>query len=72
MSEKQVICSVIRDLGDGSSCIDWYRDGEKAERRIEEDPEQYWANDGGPDYYTFPAELDLESCGFRFSDDDED
>lgn len=71
MSEQQVICSIIRDLGDGSSRIDWYRDSKKAESLIEEDPESYWANDSGPDYYTFPVDLDLESCGFRFRDNDE-
>lgn len=71
MSGLQVICSIIRDLGDGSSCIDWHRDIEKAERLILEDPESYWANEDGPDFYYFPEELDLESCGFHFRDVDE-
>jgi hypothetical protein len=70
-ADKQFICSIIRDLGDGSSRIDWYRNIEKAEKLIEEDIESYWANDGGPDIYTFPADLNLEECGFRFRDSDE-
>lgn len=69
-ADKQIICSIIRDLGDGSSSIDWYRNAELAEQLIEEDPDTYWPNDGGPDYYTFPADLNLKECGFRFRDDE--
>ena len=70
-ADKQIICSIIRDLGDGSSCIDWYRNIERAEQLIEDDPESYCANEGGPEYYTFPADLNLEECGFIFRDNDE-
>ncbi len=61
---SQIVFGLIRDCGDGSSCIDWYTDKKLVEKLLLE--EEYWANEGSPsETLTFPDNLNLESAGFR-------
>lgn len=64
--KTQTIYNLISDNGDGSSSIHWFRDVESAMELIEDD--QYAVNEGMPGELTFPEDLDLEECGFDFSD----
>ena len=69
----QKIYGIVSDSGDGSSCMHWYRSIDKVDEML--DPrnghENYWSsNEGGPaEILDFPNDLDLEACGFTFSDD---
>ena len=69
----QKIFGLISDNGDGSASMHWYRSEDKMNEMLDTDNghEEYWsANDCGPaETLTFPAELDLEKCGFSFDDD---
>jgi hypothetical protein len=72
----QVVFGLTVDGGDGSSHIQWFRDEAVVRRLLDSDDgvdlEMYGANEGYPsETLTFPDDLDLEACGFRFSDHDE-
>lgn len=66
----QTVYGLISDSGDGSGTIQWFRDKELVDSRLTDDEnnEQYYANEGRAKVLTFPDDLDLEKCGFRFSD----
>lgn len=72
----QVVFGLTVDGGDGSSHIQWFRDEKVVERLLTSDKgidlEMYGANEGYPsEVLTFPDDLDLEKCGFKFYDEDE-
>jgi hypothetical protein len=73
--KTQTIYGLISDSGDGSSSIVWFRTQEQVDKMLDEDNgyESYWAaNEGGPsETLTFPADLDLEECGFYFLNDED-
>ena len=68
----QNIYGVICDSGDGSSHMQWFRNKELVDDILDEDHddhELYYANEGEPSsILSFPDELNLEQCGFKFSD----
>lgn len=75
----QTIYGLNRDNGDGSASIVWFKDLALVNRLLDQDDrsfpswvwESYSMNDCGPSLtLCFPDDLDLESCGFRFSDQD--
>jgi len=63
----QLIYGVIRDNGDGSATMVWFRSQDVAE--LASDKEEYGISEGIASELSFPDSLDLESCGFSFSDD---
>lgn len=67
MSQKVYLFTA--DLGDGSSTVRFTRDYDLLDRLCDEDPEQYGMNEGYSDTLTFPDDLDLAECGFRFYED---
>jgi hypothetical protein len=58
------------DGGDGSVGTLFYRKEPDIEALTDEEPEVYGCNDGSLTELTFPDDLDLHACGFRFSDND--
>lgn len=70
----QQVYGLTRDLGDGTSCISWFRDKAIVDRitsgNDEDFLEEFTMNEGISETLTFPDGLDLEACGFSFSDDD--
>lgn len=73
--KTQTIYGLIADCGDGSSSMRWYRTEAEVEHMLDEDNrhEEMWANEGcAAETLTFPAELDLEACGFSFDTIDEE
>jgi len=73
----QTIYGLTEDYGDGSAGMRWYRNKDKVDALLDEDSpdwkESMYANEGTPSMVlTFPADLDLEACGFRFDDDDDE
>lgn len=74
----QVVYGLSCDHGDGSAGIRWFKDKELVDRLLDEDGgfpdyvwESYCQNEGSPaQTLTFPDDLDLAACGFRFGDDD--
>lgn len=67
----QKIYGLMSDNGDGSASIHWFKNYELCENLMEEDPEQWGINDGVPsETLTFPDDLNLEECGFVFSDEE--
>lgn len=66
----QTIYGLIADCGDGSAVMCWFRSLDDVNFLLDEDNghEQFWAaNEGCPaETLTFPADLNLEQCGFRF------
>lgn len=64
----QTIYGLISDNGDGSSSMRWYRTQDAVDHMLDEDNgyEHMWGNDGCAEILTFPADLDLEQCGFSF------
>ena len=71
----QKIYGLTQDYGDGSSGMRWYRNKSKVDAILDEDSpdwdERFYANEGVPNMIlTFPDELDLESCGFSFDDEE--
>jgi len=68
LSMKQTIYGIMRDNGDGSCSLEWFRNRDTVDRLLEDD--DYWPNNGlVTEALTFPASLDLDACGFTFSDD---
>ena len=73
----QVIYGLTQDYGDGSAGMRWYRNKETVDAKLDESSpdwdESMYGNEGVPSMVlTFPADLDLEACGFRFDDEDEE
>lgn len=67
----QKIYGLLSDNGDGSASINWFKSYELCEKLMEEDPERWSMNEGSPcEILTFPDELNLDKCGFVFSDDE--
>jgi hypothetical protein len=80
----QTIYGLLADYGDGSAGIRWFRNLVTVDAKLsgnstrdlddDEDYEDdgdncYWMNEGSPgEVLTFPDDLDLEACGFVFSD----
>lgn len=68
----QVIYGLICDSGDGSCHMRWFRNKELVDQLLDDNTgehEIYWANEGTPSAtLTFPDDLDLKKCGFRFND----
>ena len=75
-AKTQTIYGLIADGGDGSASMRWYRTMAEVEHMLDEDNghEEYWAaNEGSPaEILTFPADLDLQACGFTFDTIEED
>lgn len=68
----QKVYGLVADNGDGSCSMCWFQKMESVDWLLDTDNgrESFWANDGGPaETLTFPDELNLAECGFRFSDD---
>lgn len=70
----QTICFITRDNGDGTASVLFFKDVALAESLIQ-------CDDSGENYgsfsmnsevtkFTFPDVVDLDQCGFRFSDED--
>ena len=67
----QKVYGIIRDNGDGSCSMVWFKDKSIVESLLGTDPEAFYANEGlVSEELTFPDDLDLEKCGFSFSDED--
>ena len=69
----QTVYGLIVDHGDGSSGMRWYRSKDTVDAILDDDSpdwdESFYANEGSPaETLTFPADLDLDACGFSFSD----
>lgn len=65
----QKVYGLIRDNGDGSAGIVWFRSMEEVDEMLDEenDHEEYWGNEGSPaEELTFPDSVDLAAAGFRF------
>lgn len=72
----QVIYGLTCDYGDGSAGMRWYRNKAIVDAKLDEDSpdwdESMYANEGTPSMVlNFPEDLDLEACGFRFDDEDD-
>lgn len=67
---KQVVYGLNKDNGDGSGSVLFFRDRALVDRLLDVDQyEEFYSNEGSPAItLTFPADLDLVACGFRFSD----
>lgn len=66
---QQVIYGLICDNGDGSGSMQWFRNLDLVEQLLEEN--DFYANKGSlAETLTFPISLDLNLCGFQFSDED--
>lgn len=64
------IYGIIRDCGDGSSCVDFVTNWPLAEKVMEKDPESYYSNEGGPSFtLNLPDDANLEEIGITLSDD---
>ena len=73
----QTIYGLTQDYGDGSAGMRWYRNKAIVDAKLDEDgpdwDESMYGNEGTPSMVlTFPADLDLEACGFRFDDNEDD
>ena len=66
----QKVYMLSTDNGDGSNSTHFFAKEPNLNAMTEEDPETYGCNEGNMDVLTFPDDLDLHACGFRFSDDD--
>lgn len=70
----QVVYGLTRDNGDGSNSICWFINKAVVDRLTsgndEDFLEEYAMNEGISETLTFPDGIDLEACGFSFSDDD--
>lgn len=72
----QKVYGLTSDNGDGSASVHWFRDKTVVDNLLDCNSDK-WAdqfnmNDGGPsETLEFPDDLDLEACGFSFSDEEE-
>lgn len=67
----QTVYGLTADNGDGSCSMHWFRDKTRVDELLDEDnaawDERYYGNEGYPAVtLTFPDDLDLDACGFRF------
>lgn len=67
----QTIYGLISDNGDGDNSVRWYRTQAEVDHVLHEPNgydcyRHYWNKCVIADYLSFPAELDLEKCGFSF------
>ena len=63
------IYGLIRDCGDGSSCIDFYRNINTVNKLLEEDSEEYYPNEGSPAVtLNLPDDIDLKEVGITLED----
>jgi hypothetical protein len=71
---NQTIYGIISDRGDGSSSVLWFRNVNTVCELLHNNhpnSDEFWRNEGLINQVlTFPQELDLEYCGFYFSDVD--
>ena len=71
----QTIYGLTKDYGDSSHGICWYRNKDQVDALLDEDSPDYmsfYGNEGVPNMVLiFPADLDLEACGFLFDDEEE-
>lgn len=69
----QVIYGLTRDHGDGSTGMVWFQNKTTVDKILDNDHgdyEEFYGNEGSANVeLTFPDDLDLKACGFRFSDD---
>lgn len=63
----QTIYGVLADNGDGSASMLWFRDLPDIDSMEERHPERWGISEGISQTLTFPDDLDLEKCGFRFT-----
>lgn len=70
----QQIGYVTRDNGDGSASVLFFKNVDLAQKLVDGDAycDEFYGNDGEVRILTFPDIVDLNSCGFRFSDKDYD
>lgn len=68
----QHICYVSRGNGDGSASVLFFKNISLAEKLVSDDDfvDEFYGNEGEVSVLTFPDVVNLEDCGFRFSDDD--
>lgn len=71
----QVVYGLVQDYGDGSSGMRWYRNKDLVDKILDDDDpdwdDSFYGNEGVPSMeLSFPDDLDLEACGFRFDDED--
>lgn len=66
-AKTQKIYSLVKDGGDGSASVVFFRDKDLAEK-LWDDDENFRANDY-VEKYTLPADLDLKKAGFDCQDD---
>lgn len=66
---KQIIYGLVSDGGDGSSSVHWFRNKDLVDKLLE--TESFYANEGDSIGLVFPEDLNLEECGFNFSDDND-
>lgn len=70
-SATQTIYGLVEDGGDGSTSISWFRDKAVVDMLMDtqrEDWDPAFGTNDDPETLVFPAGLDLEACGFSFSD----
>jgi hypothetical protein len=62
MTQYQTIYSVIRDCGDGSQSIDWFKTLSDKDMEVLETQERYQSGDGVQvTEYKFPVDFDIEN-----------
>ena len=71
----QTVYGLVQDYGDGSSGMRWYRNKDLVDKILDDDDpdwgDSFYGNEGVPSMeLSFPDDLDLEACGFRFDDED--
>jgi hypothetical protein len=75
MAQQVRIYALIRDGGDGSAHLVWFRNQELAEYLKESDDycEDFGLNEGGyAEVLTLPENTDFKAIGITFSDDQYD
>ena len=65
---KQIIYGAIKDAGDGSANIVWFRENQRdLMQDLLESDESFYQNEEEPSAtLEFPIDVDLIKCGFRF------
>jgi hypothetical protein len=64
----QIIYGLISLNGDGSNSMNWFKNEKLVDYLLENEHYEFGGNEGSCETYTFPDELDLEQCGFRFAE----
>lgn len=74
--DMQVVYGIMCNNGDGSSSVLWFKNKDIIDVLLDESRDEYnfqrWSGNEGMIQYElkFPDELNLQECGFYFSDDD--